>query len=66
MDPIDGTSFFVAGLPSYGISIVYVSGGKIVEGAISLSLSGEFFITFEDSVFYAKKMIDTYPLKKRF
>ncbi|AJA90327.1 inositol monophosphatase [Borreliella chilensis] len=66
IDPIDGTSPFVAGLPSYGISLAYASGGKIIEGAISLPLSGEFFITSKDSVFYAKKNIGSYPLKKDF
>ncbi|WKC96378.1 inositol monophosphatase family protein [Borreliella burgdorferi] len=66
IDPIDGTSSFAAGLPSYGISLAYASGGKIIEGAISLPLSGEFFITSKDNVFYAKKNIGSYPLKKDF
>ncbi|EEF81451.1 Inositol monophosphatase family protein [Borreliella valaisiana VS116] len=66
IDPIDGTSSFAAGLPSYGISLACASGGKIIEGAISLPLSGEFFITYKDSVFYAKKNIGSYPLRKDF
>lgn len=66
IDPIDGTSSFAAGLPSYGISLACASGGKISEGAISLPLSGEFFITSNDSVFYAKKNIGSYPLRKDF
>lgn len=57
IDPIDGTSSFAAGLPSYGISLACASGGKIIEGAISLPLSREFFITFKNGVFYAKKTL---------
>ncbi|WPM05809.1 inositol monophosphatase [Borreliella sinica] len=66
IDPIDGTSSFVAGLPSYGISLACARGGKIIEGAIALPLSGEFFITSEDSVFYAKENIGSFPLRKDF
>ncbi|MDJ0922014.1 MAG: inositol monophosphatase family protein [Henriciella sp.] len=36
IDPIDGTSNFVVGLPIWGISIGYIHDGKSVLGAISL------------------------------
>ncbi|MBB6207827.1 fructose-1,6-bisphosphatase/inositol monophosphatase family enzyme [Borrelia lanei] len=57
VDSIDGTFSFAAGLSLYGISLAYASGGKIIEGIIFLLLSGEFFITSKDSVFYAKKTL---------
>ena len=41
VDPIDGTSAFVAGLPTWCISIGLVAGGAAVAGAVHLPCAGE-------------------------
>ncbi len=36
IDPIDGTSNFMSGLPLWGVSIAYVDKGRVILGAVSL------------------------------
>ncbi len=43
LDPLDGTTNFIHGLPHFAISLAMVKGGNIVAGLILEPLSGELF-----------------------
>ena len=55
VDPIDGTSSFAFGLPSWGVSIAYARDGVIREGGIFLPVTGDLMITDGGRV-YAQKL----------
>ena len=54
VDPIDGTSSFAFGLPTWGVSIGFSRGGVITEGGILLPVSGDLMITDAGTVYYTK------------
>lgn len=54
VDPIDGTSSFAFGLPTWGVSIGYSEGGTIREGGILIPVFKELIITDRGSVYYAR------------
>ncbi|TVQ35682.1 MAG: hypothetical protein EA384_15835 [Spirochaetaceae bacterium] len=54
VDPIDGTSSFAFGLPTWGVSIAYSEQGTIREGGILLPVSGDLMITDNGTVFYTR------------
>ncbi len=53
VDPIDGTAPFAHHLPLWGISIGYMDGGILRDGAIALPDLGQCFLTKGDSVMMA-------------
>ena len=53
VDPIDGTAPFAHHLPLWGISLGYMEGGVLRDGAIALPDLGQCFLTKGDSVMMA-------------
>ena len=53
VDPIDGTAPFAHHLPLWGISIGYMDGGVLRDGAIALPDLGQCFLTKGDNVMMA-------------
>ncbi len=53
-DPVDGTVLYSNHLPGWGISIGYMEGGRLAEGAILFPSRGELLISDGDSVFRAQ------------
>lgn len=52
IDPLDGTTNLVHGLPMYGVSVAYCENGKIVSGAIYLPSSKDlYFAEFSKGAF---------------
>ena len=47
IDPIDGTNPFLNGLPTWGISIGVMEGGKPLAGGFYMPLVDEMFLTYE-------------------
>lgn len=45
IDPIDGTAMYASGLPNWGVSLGYASGGRMREGVIFMPSSGELYLT---------------------
>lgn len=54
VDPIDGTSSFAFGLPTWGVSIGYSENGTIREGGILIPVFKELMISDRGSVYYAR------------
>ena len=54
VDPIDGTSSFAFGLPTWGVSIGYSEGGTLREGGILIPVFKEMMITDRGSVYHAR------------
>lgn len=63
LDPIDGTSNFVLGLPIWGISIGYLERGRSVLGAIALPELGLTLMAAEGTglLINGARATDTYP-----
>ena len=53
VDPIDGTAPFAHHLPLWGVSIGYMEGGILRDGAIALPDLGQCFLTKGDNVMLA-------------
>ena len=51
VDPIDGTAPYAHRVPTWGVSIGFARGGRLLEGAIYLPISGELFVTEGGSVY---------------
>ncbi len=47
VDPIDGTTNFINGIPYFAVSIAYFSGGKSIFGLVFNPISGEVFTAEE-------------------
>lgn len=62
VDPIDGTAPFAHHLPLWGISMGYMEGGVLRDGAIALPDLGQCFLTQDDKVMMATNI--TEPLAK--
>lgn len=52
VDPIDGTAPYANGLPTWGISVGLMEGGRLTNGALFLPRIGEMYITSGESVLY--------------
>lgn len=52
IDPIDGTSAFVSGLPIWGISLTLMENGKAVNGYFHMPVTGEFFYNEGCNIFH--------------
>ncbi len=61
VDPIDGTAPYAHHLSHWGISIGFMKQGKLTESAIFLPVTGEYFLTGENSVLYARCGINEKP-----
>ncbi len=57
VDPIDGTAPFAHHLPLWGISLGYMEGGVLRDGAIALPDLGQCFLTKGDSVMMATNIV---------
>ncbi|HBC89409.1 MAG TPA: hypothetical protein DCZ94_20915 [Lentisphaeria bacterium] len=69
VDPIDGTAPYAHHVPTWGISIGFMRGGVLREGAVFLPATCELFITEGEKVLYARTEIKNgktriLPLKK--
>lgn len=53
IDPIDGTSPYAHGLPSWGVSIGHMEGGRLVHGGVFLPAMGELVIGGPDATYEA-------------
>lgn len=53
VDPIDGTLNYLNGLPQWAMSIGYMRGGRIVEGAVILPDLGEILVSENGAVYRA-------------
>lgn len=56
VDPIDGTAPYSHHIPTWGISIAFMSNGIIKEGAIYLPVIGEIYISDNKKVLFKDKM----------
>ncbi|HCE43370.1 MAG TPA: hypothetical protein DET40_07465 [Lentisphaeria bacterium] len=54
VDPIDGTAPYAHHIPTWGISIGFMKGGTLEEGAVFLPATAEIFITEGDHVLYCR------------
>jgi len=54
VDPIDGTTPFAHGFPTWGISIGYAEGGYFKEGGLFLPTSGHLLISDGDMVYHGR------------
>ncbi len=61
VDPIDGTAPYAHHLSHWGISIGFMQQGILTESAIFLPVSGEYFLTGENTVLYARCGINEKP-----
>lgn len=61
VDPIDGTAPYAAGVPLWGISLGYMRGGVLTEGAICLPARDEAFLTCRGSIFRARRVLSGAP-----
>ena len=61
VDPIDGTAPYAAGVPLWGISLGYMRGGMLTEGAICLPARDEAFLTCRGSIFRARRVLSGAP-----
>ncbi len=52
VDPIDGTAPYANRLPTWGVSVGFMSEGRLTDGALFLPRTGELFITSGDDVLY--------------
>ncbi len=52
VDPIDGTAPYANRLPTWGVSLALMEGGRITEGALFLPRTGELFISSGEDVLY--------------
>jgi myo-inositol-1(or 4)-monophosphatase len=52
VDPIDGTAPYAHRMPHWGVSIGYMEGGVLREGAVYLPVTGELFATDGGAVLY--------------
>lgn len=50
VDPIDGTAPYAHHIPTWGVSIGHMRGGRIDEGGIFLPATGELFVTDGDAL----------------
>lgn len=52
VDPIDGTAPYANQLPTWGVSVGLMEGGRLTNGALFLPRTGEMFITSGDAVLF--------------
>lgn len=52
IDPIDGTSLYANHLPDWGVSIGFMRGGVLEEGAVYLPIQNELFMTAQGGLFH--------------
>jgi myo-inositol-1(or 4)-monophosphatase len=52
VDPIDGTAPYANQLPTWGVSVGLMEGGRLTNGALFLPRTGEMFITSGDTVLF--------------
>ncbi|MBO4304556.1 MAG: hypothetical protein J6A21_08220 [Lentisphaeria bacterium] len=54
IDPVDGTANFAASYDTWGISIGFAKGGRLVQGGVYLPEKGELVLTDGERVLYAQ------------
>lgn len=54
VDPIDGTAPFAHHLPHWGVSIGLAESGRLIEGAIHLPVTGEYYLTDGEALLYGR------------
>lgn len=61
IDPIDGTTNFISGIPFYGISVGLIKDGEFSLGAFGMPKTKELFYVLNDNAFYNEKKIESLP-----
>jgi len=58
IDPIDGTTNFISGIPFYGISIGLIEKDNFITGAFGMPKTKELFYILKDIAYYNEKKIE--------
>jgi len=61
LDPIDGTAPYAANVPLWGVSLGYMRGGELVEGAIYSPVRDEAFVTCRGTILRARRVLSGAP-----
>jgi len=61
IDPIDGTTNFVSGIPFYGISVGLIENGNFILGGFGMPKTKELFYILNNCAYYNEKKIELLP-----
>ncbi len=65
VDPIDGTAAYAQGLPTWGVSVGLMEGGRLLEGAIFVPVEDQLLMTSGDRLLYASALRSTRSVAPR-
>ncbi len=63
VDPIDGTAPYAHHVPTWGISIGFMKGGTLMEGAVFLPALGELYMTDGDAILFCRSSENSCKIK---